>query len=134
MTEDVAEPAWISEYDYPKRRVTLTLCSSPELRVHWTSIRRDDDLSDPNGSFVVFTASRAEAVDVVVKVIARLDDVGDLLVPHPDFNTSLIGSLTIWPYKIAGERTGLDHWVWWSTGPAFTAGPRDWAVAMRRLP
>ncbi len=47
----------------------------------------------------------------------RLREDGDLAARHPDFNGSVIGSLTIWPYRVAGERFGLNHWVWWSQGP-----------------
>lgn len=134
-TEDVS--TWVSEYDYPNRKVSLTLAGSGLVGHHWSGIRKDESLSDPAGAFDVFIANSSstnstdDAAGPVVKIVARLDEEGEFARPHPDFNTSSIGSMTIWPYKVAGERFELAHWMWWASGPVFCNAPRPWAEAMR---
>lgn len=127
MQDQAAEPLWVSEYDYARRVVTLTLCGGGDGD-SWSGISRDKRLSDPEDRFVVFTANRY-AGNVVVKVVARLDGDGALLAPHPDFNEGLIGSLTLWPYRHAGSPPDLEHWMWWSRGLPFSDEPRGWADA-----
>lgn len=100
-------------------------------------IHKDESLSDPRGDFNVFVADdgRGDSAGAhdgaapIVKVVAHLNDDGDFVNPHPDFDTLAIGSQTIWPYKVAGERFGLAHWMWWTRGPIFRDGPRTWAEA-----
>jgi hypothetical protein len=41
VTDSATPGAWISEYDYPNRRVTLTLADSEAVGHHWTGIRKD---------------------------------------------------------------------------------------------
>jgi hypothetical protein len=126
---------WVSEYDYPNRRVSLSLADAGVFGHHWTGIREDPSLSDPGGDFDVFVAHRPEPVgnpgeeSPNAKVVAALNDAGDIKTPHPDFNTFAIGSPTIWPYKVAGERFGLSHWVWWMSDEVFARTPRSWAEA-----
>lgn len=129
--------AWVSEYDYAQRRVTLTLAEPGLVGHHWTGIRKDQTLSDPGGDFDVFVTHHPEREsgplepETIVKVVATLSDDGDIRNPHPDFNTFSIGSPTIWPYKVAGERFGLAHWVWWVTDEPFGNAPRPWGEAVR---
>lgn len=137
MTDSATPGAWISEYDYPNRRVTLTLADSEAVGHHWTGIRKDQSFSDPGGDFDVYVSHRPERdadlleSHAIVKIVATLSEDGDIKNPHPDFNTYSIGSPTIWPYKIAGERFGLAHWVWWVTDDVFGRDPRPWAEAIR---
>lgn len=124
----VGTERWVSEYDYPARTVTLTLAAPGTDMMHWVGIERDERLSDPEERFLVFGARGKEAESLTtVKVVVELTEDGSLKACHPDFNADLIGSLTIWPYKVAGERFRLDHWIWWSEGPIWDAAePRAW--------
>lgn len=137
MTDTSATSTWVSEYDYPNRRVCLTLADPEVVGHHWSGIRRDQSLSDPGGDFDVFVAHTPHREDEliedapIVKIVAALNDEGDIKNAHPDFNTFSIGSPTIWPYKVAGERFGLAHWVWWVTDEVFRGIPRSWAAAIR---
>jgi hypothetical protein len=120
---------WVSEYDYPSRTVTLTVATKGGGGSH-QAVRKDESLSDPGGDFDVYVACEEE-VGRVVKVLVRLDEFGALKNPHPDFNDTAVGSLTIYPYKPYGERAGMAHWIHWSHGPVFPeGGPRTWAEAM----
>lgn len=129
MDDLVLNEIWISEYDYPNRRVTLIVATDGDVGAH-EAVRKDESLSDPGGDFDVFVA-RDDELGRVVKVVVRLDDVGALRNPHPDFNETAVGSMTIYPYKPYGEYAGLAHWVHWSREPVFNGGwPRPWAQAM----
>jgi len=122
---------WVSEYDYPNRTVTLTVATEGDAGSH-QAVRKDESLSDPGGDFDVYVA-REEEPGRVVKVIVRLDDSGALRNPHPDFNDTAVGSLTIYPYKPYGEYAGLAYCIHWSHGPVFSEGwPRTWAEAMTK--
>lgn len=112
VTATSTTSTWISEYDYPNRRVCLTLADPGVVGRHWSAIRRAQSLSDPGGDFDVFVAHSPHREDdltedaPIVKIVAALNEEGDIKNPHPDFNTFSIGSPTIWPYKVAGERFG----------------------------
>lgn len=137
MSEVEEQVTWVSEYDYPNRSVNLT--KTDYFHSHCV-IRKDESLSDPGGDFDVYVSlddfdpasSTLQSDPVIVKVVARLDGAGDLRNPHPDFDTSAIGSMTIWPYKLSpGGAAGFAHWVHWSYGDIFgDDGPRSWAEAM----
>jgi len=138
VTVSASPGAWVSEYDYTQRRVTLTLTDPSIAGHHWSGIRKDQALSDPGGDFDVFVTDcherNSELFDnpeVIVKIVATLSDDGSIRSPHPDFNTLSVGSPTIWPYKVAGERFGLAHWIWWATDQPFGKQPRPWTEAIR---
>lgn len=123
---------WVSEYDYPNRRVSLTLVSTPEAEVanEWAGIHKDQSLSDPGGDFDIYVAGE----HAVVKIVAALDDEGDIKTPHPDFDRIAIGPLLtyLWPYKRGqGFKPGGPHWLWWTTDDVFTRTPRPWLEAIR---
>lgn len=131
MSESDAPLRWISEYDYPRRRVTLI---STEAWRHG-AVHRGESLSDPGGDFDVFVTRLAESDEPeIVKIVIRLNEEGDLRTPHPDFRPGAIGSLTIWPYKGVGDRVGLAHWVMQVYEPAFVDDlpPRPWLEAVRK--
>lgn len=137
VTNTSEKPTWVSEYDYSNRRVCLTLADPSGVGHHWSGLRWDESLSDPGGDFDVFLSHRPECADgptddpPIIKIVAALNNEGDMRNPHPDFNALSIGSQTIWPYKVAGERFGLAHWVWWVTDEVFRGIPRPWAAAIR---
>lgn len=135
MSQTAATSSWVSEYDYPSRRVSLTLANPAVVGHPWSGIRKDQLLSDPGGDFDVFvTHSPDHQVDqpvTIVKIVAALDDEGAIKSPHPDFDPISIGSPTIWPFKVIGERMGLAHWVWWVPDQVFRRSPRPWAEALR---
>jgi len=137
VTEASPTATWISEYNYPNRQVCLVLAHPGAVGHHWSGIRKAQSLSDPGGDFDVYVSHRPERDDAptedapIVKIVAALTDEGDLKNPHPDFNTFSIGSPTIWPYKVAGERFGLSHWIWWVKDAVFSDGPRPWSEAVR---
>ena len=131
------ESRWVSEYDYERRIASLTLCNGEKLvGRHYSSTALSAVLSDPGDLFQVFVARTADdearfhpddGSQVVVKIVAALDEEGALLSPHPDFNHGFIGSFAIWPYKVAG---GVAHWLWWSQGWPFNGEPRSWSDAV----
>lgn len=130
---------WVCEYDYERRIASLTLCKGQDVMGHhWSGIALSESLSDPEGRFQVFVAWRANGEarfrpdddsQVIVKIVAALDDDGGLVAPHPNFDHGFIGSYTIWPYKDVGERLGLDHWLWWRKGWPFHGELRSWSEA-----
>jgi hypothetical protein len=128
--ETPSSASWVSEYDYPNRQVSLTLADPGLVGHHWSGLRKDQSLSDPGGDFDVLVADRrlieTTAEPVIVKIVARLDEEGDLRNPHPDFISTSIGSLTLWPYKRAGQLVGAAHWIWWVQGDVFRRQPRPW--------
>lgn len=103
MSDEATPETWVSEYAYPNRRVSLTLATAGAVGSHWSGIRRNESLSDP---------------------------VGALVASHPDFDESTIGSLTIWPFKVAGEGSASTIGLWWTAGPVFRDPPRAWADAI----
>lgn len=127
------ESQWVAEYDYERRGASLTLFNTEDLiGQNWSGIDLLDSLSDPAGRFQVFGTTDARTNDearTVVKIVAKLDDNGALLTFHPDFVPEFMGSATIWPYKPAGIRFGLIHWLSWPKGWPFIGHPRSWGDA-----
>ena len=102
MTDSATPGAWISEYDYPNRRVTLTLADSEAVGHHWTGIRKDQSFSDPGGDFDVYVSHRPERdadlleSHAIVKIVATLSEDGDI--------KNL--TLTSTPTRLAHRRSG----------------------------
>jgi len=118
--------AWVSEYDFDRRTLTLTWADPP--RAGWygilRSLVRDDRLSDPEGRFEVFVAGEPCAWSdpvqgAIVKIVARLEDDGYFAAWHPGFPED--------PWVCEGTMWGL----YWSGGmklspdPGYEA-PRHW--------
>lgn len=118
--------SWVSVYDYVRRMCVVTRSTRPGH--HWAAVRRDAELSDPEGGFEVLVTDADEGGSLVVSVVIALDETGALARPHPDFDDNVVGSLTIWPYRIAGSQ--VDRFVWWSSGGLWRCEPpRPWDVA-----
>lgn len=117
-------------YDYPGRQCTITAA----VPHGWAGLELDRHASDPAGNFCAFLTRdiSSETTSWHAQVVLTLNDIGAPVQAHPDFDLGLIGSMTIWPYEVAGKRRGLDRFVWWSQGSLWLTqdGPRPWGSAV----
>ena len=119
------QESWLCSYDSANRLFTL-LCTSKKgasENSNWSTLYRLDNLSDPDGNFVVFAGtdfigpSKTEELSTfpIVKIEIKADESGDPITLHKSFNDQLLGSPTLFgPPELFGEDR---HDFIWFTGP-----------------
>ena len=119
--------SWLSSYNSVNQLFTV-LCTSKlgaSENKYWSTLYRLDNLSDPNGDFVVFVGTNligpSETEDLscfpIVKIEIKADKSGDPVVLHKSFNDQLLGSPTLFgPPDLFGR--DRNDFIWLTTHEA----------------
>ena len=114
MEIEDAETAWLCTYDAVAGWCTLTSALAFD---HNGVIELDEQVSDPDGSFMVYTGR--SGTDLLVRV--RISDTGHVFL-NTAFNWTLIGPMTLWP-NVVPRFTWVSHGDLWTDGER----PTRWA-------
>ena len=119
--------SWLCSYNSVNRLFTV-LCTSEQGasdNTNWSTLYRLDNLSDPNGDFLVFAGTNligpSNSEDLssfpIVKIEIKAEKSGDPVVLHKSFNNQLLGSPTLFgPPELFGR--DRNDFIWLTTDKA----------------